>query len=73
MSYTEALYDMLAFMSANPALTKGIQLEVNTQDCQVEVKEAKQPERLVYHFKLNNNTILQLKMALDCYTYIVFL
>ena len=43
--FNEALYGMLAFMQAKKALAKGIWLEVAIQDSQLEVREAKKPQK----------------------------
>ena len=37
---------MLAFVPANQVLAKGIQLDVAIQDGQIEVREAKQPQKV---------------------------
>ena len=46
MSLAEALHRILAFISAKLVLDKGIQLEVAIQDGQVEVREAKQLQKV---------------------------
>ena len=45
MSLAEALYGMPAFVPAE-VLAKDIQLEVVIQDGQLEVREAKQPQKV---------------------------
>ena len=45
MSLAAALYSMLAFMPTNQVLAKDIRLEVVVQDGQLEVREAKKPQK----------------------------
>ena len=46
MLFAEALHDILAYIPANQVLNKGILLEVAIQDGQMEVKEAKQTQKV---------------------------
>ena len=46
MSLAEALHGMLALIPANYMQAKDIRLEVVVQDEQLEVKEAKQPQKV---------------------------
>ena len=46
MSLAKALHSMLALMTANQVLVKDIKLEVVIQEGQVEVREAKQPQKV---------------------------
>ena len=46
MSLAEALYGMLALMPANQVLAKDIWLEVVIQDGWLEVREAKEPQKV---------------------------
>ena len=46
ISLAEALYGMLALMPANQVLAEDIQLEVVVQERQLEVIEAKKPQKV---------------------------
>ena len=46
MSLSEALHGMLALMPANQVLAKNIRLQVVLQDGQLEVQEAKKPQKV---------------------------
>ena len=46
MSLAKALHGMLALMPTNEVLSKDIQLEVVVQEGQLEVREAKLPQKV---------------------------
>ena len=46
MSLVEALHGMLALMPTNQVLAKDIRLKVVVQDGQLEVREAKKPQKV---------------------------
>ena len=50
MSYSKGLHGMLAFVSSNQVPTEGIPLKVALQDSWVDIREAKQPQKVNRQF-----------------------